>query len=68
MARKIVYRLQVSATMPLTDDAESTDTHTLESATTPQIKRAIERNIFNILKRSDYDCDVELMDFSVEDE
>jgi hypothetical protein len=68
MSKKIIYRLTVYATMPLTEDAANVDIHTLETATTGSQKREVERHVFSTLKHSDYDCDVELMDFSVEDE
>ena len=53
MARKIVYHLSVYALMPIAGDADDNENLDMHSL---------------FLKRSDYDCDVELMDFSVEDE
>lgn len=68
MSRQIIYRLEVSAKMPLSDDPDDADYPTLEGATTAAYKRDIERAAFNCLKRMEQDCDVELMDFTVEDE
>ena len=68
MAKKIVYRLNVNVTLPLTEDAQHPDFYTLEQATSQEMKRQVERSLYNWLKRWDYESDVELMDFSVEDE
>lgn len=66
--KKIVYRLEVRVTQPLTDDPENVDFYTEAVATSTERRRELERTLFNWLKRFDGDCDVELMDFSVEDE
>lgn len=64
--KKIVYRFEVRITQPLTDDPGNVDFYT--EAVSVERRRELERTLFNWLKRFDGDCDVELMDFSVEDE
>jgi hypothetical protein len=68
MNRKIIYRLDVSVTMPLADDDDSVDFYTLAQATDAKFKRSIEVAAFNCLKRMEQECDVELMDFTVEED
>jgi hypothetical protein len=68
MARQIVYRFNVTATLPLTEDPTHPDFYTEEAATGFHRRREVERAMFACLKRFEGDCDVELMDFSVEDE
>ena len=68
MSKKIVYRLSVSAEMPLTDDPWHPDFYTEAAATDPKHQRRLERTIFDLLKRSDCACDVELLDYAVVEE
>ena len=68
MSRQIVYRLNVWAKQPLAESADHADYPTLEHAATAEAKREIERRIIACLRRFELDSDVELMDFSVEDE
>jgi hypothetical protein len=66
--KHLTYRLSVYVTIPLTDDPEHPDFYTLERATESAFKRGLEKGIFNVLKRSEFDCDCELMDFTVEED
>ena len=68
MAKKIVYRFQVWATLPLTEDKDHPDFYTEDVATSRVHRHSMEKALFAVLKRFEADCDVELMDFSVEDE
>lgn len=69
MPQKIVYRLSVTASMPITDnDTDDPNFYTVASATDPRFKREIERAAFKCLKRMEQDCDVELLDYSIEDD
>ena len=66
----LVYRLNVWAKQPLAaeEDVDNPDYPTLEGATSSAWKRDVERNVIAALRRCDLECDVELMDFTVEDE
>ncbi len=73
MSRLVIYRLDVRAKQPIVEsEAECEecgyDTPTLERATDSKYKRDIEKAIIACLRRFELDTDVELMDFSVEDE
>ena len=73
MAQTLIYRIEVYAKQPLVDsEAESEATAyefpTLARATDPVYKRDIEKMLIACLRRFELDCDVELMDFTVEDE
>jgi hypothetical protein len=67
--RKIVYALSVEVTVPLSDDPDDADFPTLEGATSQRFKRDIERSVISLLTRLEWECtNVEVMDFTVEDE
>ena len=69
MSRTITYRVDVYVTVPLSDDPESPDYPTFEGATSADYKRnEIERPMLACLRRFEWPCDVELMDFTVEEE
>lgn len=69
MSQKIVYRVEVFVSIPLSDDTESPDFPTLEGATSTAFKRDVERTMLACLRRFDYEVDnIELMDYSVEEE
>ncbi len=63
--KSIRYRLAVTATMPLTDDPKHPDFYTEEAATSARHQRELEKSIFKLLKPSDCDCDVELLDYAI---
>lgn len=63
--KSIRYRLAVTATMPLTDDPHHPDFYTEEGATAPDTQRRLEKSIHALLKRSDCECDVELLDYAI---
>ena len=65
---KIIYRLNVYVTQPLSVDPDDADYPTLDGATDASFRRGIEKSAMACLRRMEQDCDVELMDFSVEDE
>ena len=68
-ARVIKFRVEVTVTVPLSDDVADPDFPTLEGATTSDYKRNyIEKPLLACLRRFEWPCDVELMDFTVEDE
>jgi hypothetical protein len=64
----MTYRLEVRAKQPLAADADCPDYPTLEHAASFNWKHNVERNVAACLSRCDLECDVELMDFTVEDE
>ena len=66
--RQIIYRVEVSVTVPLSYDPDDADYPTLEGAASSSYKRDIERTMFACLRKFEWPCDVELMDFTVEDE
>jgi hypothetical protein len=66
--KTITYRFEVRATSQLSDDPEHPDHYTEETATSPAHRRRLERALFALLKSFDMQCDVELMDFTVEDD
>lgn len=73
MAQSIIYRIEIRAKQPLARDEEDAAEHgwdcpTLEYAGTSEAKRNIEKAVIACLRRFELDCDVELMDFTVEDE
>ena len=65
--KQIVYRFEVRATMPLSDDPDHPDFCTEAGATHPVFQRDMERALFHLLKKWPYhgDCDVELLDYEV---
>jgi hypothetical protein len=68
MSKHITYWFSVTATLPLADDPDDVDFYTEAQATAPQFQRYLERALFNCLKRFEAECDVELIEFAVEDD
>lgn len=69
MSRKIVYRIEVELSAPISDDVNDPDYPTLEVAATSAYKRDIELAITACLRKMDEECtNCEVMDFTVEDE
>jgi hypothetical protein len=69
VSQQITYRVEVYVTIPLSDDAQHADYPTLETATHGCFKREIERNMLATLSRFEHEVtNLELMDFTVEDE
>lgn len=67
--RVIVFNVAVYVTVPLSDDPDSPDYPTLEGATSAEYKReSIEKPLLACLRRFEWPCDAEVMDFTVEDE
>lgn len=63
--KKLTYCLNVHVTIPLTDDCADVDLHTTHSATTPWVKRDLERDLYRLLNQNGFDSDVELIDCEV---
>lgn len=69
MAKQITYRFEVRAMVALADDPHDVNFYTEEVATSVAHRRALEKTLHHHLKKFDCgDCDVELMDFTVEDD
>jgi hypothetical protein len=69
MSRRILYRVELEIASPLSDDPDDADYPTLEWAATSEAKRNIETSVLACLRRMEQECtNVEVMDFSVEDE
>lgn len=72
MSRYIIYRFEVTATVPLADDDNSADYYTEPQAVSVEHRASLNRALFALLKRSrlhdcdDWDC--ELLDFTVEED
>lgn len=63
--KKIVYRLAVWASMPLTDDPHHPDFYTEEGAVDKVYQRRLERTIYALLRKCECECDVELLDYEI---
>lgn len=68
MAKHITFRFEVKATLPLVDDVHDPDFYTEEFATSPLFRRDMEKALYKALKRFEAECDVEMMDFTVEED
>lgn len=69
MAKRIVYRLEVELSYPLSDDPNDADYPTLEGASSPSYKRGIEKSVIACLRKMEQECtNCEVLDFSVEED
>lgn len=69
MSKSISYRIEVTATLPLTDDPQHPDFYTEAIATSLAFRSQLERAMLATLRRFEAEVtNLEILDFSVEDD